>query len=184
MASVKGGLVEKLTKLTGTEKYYAGSHPICGSEETGVNAARADLFDGNLCLLTPVPKTKKRAIAEVQSLWQALGMTVVSMAPTRHDQIVAAVSHLPLLVASALINQIGEEKILRFSGPGLRDLTRIAGSNPTMWAEILTVNKKAVLDRLDGMMETLMLVKQHVKSEEPSRIKAWLQQARRRQLRM
>jgi len=78
---VKGGVVDDLTALTGPRIYYASSHPLCGSEETGVGAARADLFDGKLCLMTPVPKTKKRAIGEVQSLWQALGMTVISIGP-------------------------------------------------------------------------------------------------------
>ena len=184
MISVKGSVVDNLTGLTGPRRYYASSHPLCGSDETGVGAARPDLFDGKLCLITPVPKTKKPAIGGVQSLWQALGMTVISMAPTRHDQVVAAVSHFPLLLASALINQIGDEKLLKFSGTGLRDTTRIAGSSPAMWAEIITENKKAVLSQIDGMMETLMLVKQHVKSGDPARIKAWLQQASRRRRKM
>jgi len=184
MLSVKGKMVDDLTALTGPRIYYAGSHPLCGSEKTGVGAARADLFEGSLCLITPVPKTKKRAIGEVQKLWQALGMTVISMAPTRHDQVVAAVSHFPLLAASALINQIGDERLLKFSGTGLLDTTRIAGSSPALWAEIINVNKKAVLSQLDGMMETLMLVKQHVKSGDPARIKGWLQQASRRRRRM
>ena len=184
MISVKGAVVDNLTGLTGPRRYYASSHPLCGSDETGVGAARPDLFDGKLCLITPVPKTKKPAIGGVQSLWQALGMTVISMAPTRHDQVVAAVSHFPLLAASALINQIGDEKLLKFSGTGLRDTTRIAGSSPAMWAEIITENKKAVLSQIDGMMETLMLVKQHVKSGDPARIKAWLQQASRRRRKM
>lgn len=184
MISVKGAVVENLTGLAGPRRYYASSHPLCGSDETGVGAAKADLFDGKLCLITPVPKTKKPAIGGVQNLWQALGMSVLSMAPTRHDQVVAAVSHLPLLVASALINQIGEEKLLRFTGTGLLDVTRIAGSSPAMWAEIITENKKAVLEQIDRMLETLMLVKQHVKSTDPVRIKSWLQQASRRRRKM
>ena len=184
LLSVKGAVVEDLTALAGPRIYYASSHPLCGSEETGVGAARADLFEGNLCLLTPLPKTKKRAIGEAQKLWQALGMSVLPMAPTRHDQVVAAVSHLPLILASALISQIGDEKLLRFSGTGLRDATRIAGSSPAMWAEIINVNKKAVLEEIDRMLETLMLVKQHVKSGEPVRIKSWLQQASRRRRKM
>jgi len=184
MVSVKGRLVDNLTGLAGPRIYYAGSHPLCGSEETGVGAGRADLFEGKLCLITPVPKTKKRAIGEVQKLWQALGMRVISIAPTRHDQVVAAVSHLPLILASALINQIGDEKLLRFSGTGLLDATRIAGSSPAMWAEIITENKKSVLEEIDRTLETLMLVKQHVKSGDPARIKTWLQQARRRRRKM
>ncbi len=184
MISVKGTVVNDLTGLAGPRRYYASSHPLCGSDETGVAAARADLFEGRLCLITTLPKTKKRAIGEVQNLWQALGMRVLAMAPTRHDQVVAAVSHLPLLLASALINQIGDEKLLRFSGTGLLDATRIAGSSPAMWAEIITENKKSVLEEIERMLETLMLVKQHVKSGDPARIKVWLQQASRRRRKM
>jgi len=184
MTSVKGKVVEALTGLTGPRRFYASSHPLCGSEETGVGSARADLFDGKLCLITPVSKTKKRAIGEVQRLWQALGMRVVSMAPGRHDQVVAAVSHLPHLVAAALINRIGDEKLLRFSGTGLLDVTRIAGSSPAMWAEIITENKPAILSQIDGMLETLILVKQQLKSGAPARIKSWLQQANRRRRKM
>lgn len=184
MISVKGKVVENLTGLVGPRRYYAGSHPLCGSEETGVGAARADLFDGKLCLITPVPKTKKHAIGEVQKLWQALGMRVFSMAPTRHDQVVAAVSHLPHLVVAALINRIGDEKLLRFSGTGLLDITRIAGSSPALWAEIITENRRAIIEQIDGMLETLMLVRQHVETGEPAPIKAWLQQANRRRRKM
>ncbi len=177
LVSVKGSLVETLTKLTPARSSYLSSHPICGSEQTGVGAARADLYEKQLCLITPVAGTRKTAIGEIQKLWQLLGMTVVSMAPARHDRVVAAVSHLPHLAAAALINQIGDEKLLRFGGTGLRDTTRIAGADRALWAEIVTVNRREILTQIEGMMENLMLVKQHVKSGDPARIAQWLRKA-------
>ena len=177
MISVKGKVVERLTGLTGPRRYYASSHPLCGSEETDAGAARADLFDNRLCLMTPVHATKKRALGEIQKLWQALKMKVVSLAPARHDQVVAAVSHLPHLIAAALINRIGDEKLLQFSGTGLLDATRIAGSSPALWTEIMTENRQAVLNQIDGMLETLKLVRQYVASNDPARIADWLRKA-------
>ncbi|MDP8214501.1 MAG: prephenate dehydrogenase [Candidatus Euphemobacter frigidus] len=184
LLSVKGKVVETLTGLAGPRRYYASSHPLCGLERTGVAAARADLFDNRLCLITPVSATKKQAIGELQKLWQALGMRVISIAPARHDRVVAAVSHLPHLVAAALISQIGDEKLLRFSGTGLMDTTRVAGADPALWAEIISDNRKEVLVQIDGILETLMLVKQHIASKDPARIGNWLKKAhfRRRKL--
>ena len=130
-----------------------------------------------LCLITPVAGTKKTALSGIQKLWQALGMTVISMAPARHDRVVAAVSHLPHLAAAALVNQIGDEKLLRFGGTGLRDTTRIAGASPSLWAEIVSANRREIVTQIDGLMENLMLVRQHVRSGDPARIGQWLRKA-------
>lgn len=177
LVSVKGSLVETLTELTPPRLSYVSSHPLCGSERSGAAASRPDLYRNQLCLLTPVAGTKKSALAEIQKLWQALGMTVVSMAPARHDRVVAAVSHLPHLVAAALVNQVGDEKLIDFGGTGLRDTTRIAAASSSLWAEIVTENRKEIVTQLEGMMENLMLVKQHVRSGDPSRVGQWLKKA-------
>ncbi len=177
LISVKGKLVETLTGLTPARSSYVSSHPLCGSEQAGVEAARADLYRDQLCLITPVAGTKKTAIGEIQKLWQSLGMNVVSMAPARHDRVVAAVSHLPHLAAAALVNQIGDEKLLSFAGTGLRDATRIAGGSPALWAEIVAANRRQIIPQIDGLMENLMLAKQHVKSGDPARIGLWLRKA-------
>jgi prephenate dehydrogenase len=170
LVSVKGKLVETLTGLTPLRSSYVSSHPLCGSERAGVEAVRSDLYQDQLCLITPIAATKKTAIGEIQKLWQALGMTVVSMAPARHDRVVAAVSHLPHLASAALVNQIGDEKLLDFGGTGLKDATRIAGASPALWAEIVSENRKEIISQIDGLMENLMLVRQHVKSGDPARI--------------
>jgi prephenate dehydrogenase len=177
LVSVKGQMVETLTELTPARSSYISSHPLCGSEQDGVSAARPDLYQGQLCLITPVAGTRKTAIGEIQKLWQLLGMSVVSMAPAHHDRVVAAVSHLPHLVVTALINQIGDEKLLKFGGTGLRDTTRIASASPALWAEIITANRHQIVSQIEGMMENLMLAKQHVKSGDPARISQWLRKA-------
>lgn len=177
LVSVKGRMVERLTEITPPRRSYVSSHPLCGSERTGAVAARPDLYRGRLCLITPVARTRKTALAEIQKLWQALGMTVVSMAPARHDRVVASVSHLPHLAAAALVNQIGDERLLRFAGTGLRDTTRIAGADPKLWSEIVSENRREILVQIEGMMENLMLAKQHVKSGDPDRIGQWLRKA-------
>ncbi len=177
LLSVKGGLVDTLTGFTGPRRYYVSSHPLCGSERTGASAARPDLFAGRLCLITPVRGTKKPAIGEIQKLWQALGMNVVSLAPASHDRVVAAVSHLPHLSAAALVNRIGDEKLLSYSGTGLLDTTRIAASSPVLWTEIIMENSKEVLGQIDGLLESLALVKKFLQAGDSSRLGAWLRKA-------
>ncbi len=177
LVSVKEKLVETMSGLAPARSSYVSSHPLCGSERTGVEAARPDLYRDRLCLITPLASTRKSAIGEIQKLWQALGMTVVSMAPARHDRVVAAVSHLPHLAAAALVNQIGDEKLLSFAGTGLKDATRIAGASPSLWAEIVSANRREIVLQIDGLMENLMLARQHVKSGDPARIGQWLRKA-------
>lgn len=180
LCSVKGDLPSALTSLTGPSRYYVSSHPMCGSEKSGVEGARSDLFRGRLCFLTPVAKTKKRSLREIQSLWQALKMMVVSLSPSRHDQIVAAVSHLPHLLAAALVNQLGDQKLLEFTGPGLADSTRIAASDPLLWLEIIRQNRKNILRQLDLLTASLTGLKKMVEEDRTSRLRAWLQKARLR----
>ncbi len=177
LVSVKGKLVETLTKLTPPRASYVSSHPLCGSDRTGVAAARPDLYRNQLCLLTPVPATRKTAIGRIQKLWQNLGMTVVALAPGRHDRVVAAVSHLPHLVAAALVNRIGEERLLRFGGTGLKDTTRIAGADPGLWAEIMGENRKEILAQLDEFIKTLVSARKRLDSNHRAEIGQWLRQA-------
>lgn len=180
LGSVKGKVVEELTEITGPSLSYVSSHPLCGSEKTGVTAARPDLFEDRLCLLTPVAKTKKRALSEIQNLWQALGMRVVSMAPLRHDRIMAAVSHLPHLAAAALVNQVGDEKLLDYVGTGFLDSTRIAASDPLLWLEIIRQNRENISRQLELLADNLELLKKIIQEDQVSRLRAWLQNARLR----
>jgi prephenate dehydrogenase len=163
VGSVKGTVVEALERAWGATGPVVGGHPIAGSEASGAAAARADLFRGQRCILTPTPATDTAALARVRALWAGVGAEVEEMPPAVHDEILARVSHLPHLVAYALVTAIGDATIdgrtlLAYAGGGFRDTTRIAGSLPELWRDIALANAgalgaalaefRAALDRL------------------------------------
>ena len=149
---------------------FVGSHPMAGSDKSGWEHGRADLFDGATSFVTVTKKTHRRAAVRTGLFWQALGSRVVFVSPQRHDQIVALLSHVPHLVAVALMDQLhrsGEDpNLLRLlAGSGLRDTTRIAQGNPEMWEQICTQNATSIaemLDRVGGRLHDLArLLREH-----------------------
>jgi prephenate dehydrogenase len=157
VGSVKGGMVSRMESLMPEGVSFVGCHPIAGGSTSGAGAARADLFDGARCVITPTAGTNPRALARVESLWRALGSTVEIMEPDEHDRIFAAVSHLPHLLAYALAGSVsGEHGIMRHGGRGFRDTTRIAGSPPDIWRDIFGMNRDnliASLDRFEAVLK-------------------------------
>ena len=133
---------------------FVGGHPIAGAEKSGVTAATSSLFESKNVVLTPAAETSKDAIALVTALWQACGARVSQMAAKTHDDIFAAVSHLPHLLAFALVNDIAGRpnaaQLFSFAASGFRDFTRIAGSHPEMWRDISLANKTALLSELSA----------------------------------
>src|SRR5947207_1576487 len=144
-----------------------GAHPIAGSEASGAGAARADLFRGRRCILTPTPATDRAALARVRALWEGVGARVEEMPPAVHDELLARVSHLPHLLAYALVAAVGEQTIagrraLDYAGTGFRDTTRVAASPAELWCDIALANApalgaalgefRAVLDRLERLV--------------------------------
>jgi prephenate dehydrogenase len=148
VASVKGPVVEAVEPLMPAGSAFVGTHPIAGSERSGAEAARADLFRGARCVVTPTPKTDRSALQRVETLWRGVGADVEHMTPARHDQALAWTSHLVHAVAYTLISTIAERDpgLFAFAGPGLRDATRVAGSAPTLWRDILLANADPVSD--------------------------------------
>lgn len=133
---------------------FVPGHPIAGRERPGVEHADAELFRGRLYICTPVAETDAQARACVESLWRRIGAQVVTMDPDEHDRVFAAVSHLPHLLAFALVARIaaepdGERK-LGFAGAGFRDFTRIAASSPAMWRDVCLANRAALGEELRG----------------------------------
>jgi prephenate dehydrogenase len=157
VGSVKASVTSELGEIFAGRARFVGSHPMAGSEQTGIEAARADLFEGALCIITPVAATPPSAIRDASTLWQTVGCTVTSISPEAHDQTIALVSHLPHLVAATLITAISEAHpaAFAFAGPGLRDATRIASGPPAMWMEILHANRDAVRRAGEAMIEKL-----------------------------
>jgi len=118
---------------------FVPSHPMSGSEKRGVEFARADLFRHGLCILTPTDKTPPPALARVEEFWKALGMRTTRLDPATHDRLLADVSHLPHLLAAALLS-MQEEAALELCGKGFLDTTRIAGGDGALWRDILADN--------------------------------------------
>lgn len=147
--------------LVGHLQNFVPGHPIAGAELSGVTAASADLFRNKNLVLTPLDETSTEAVARVTELWQGCGARVSHMRAERHDAILAAMSHLPHVLAFTLMNHVctgaGDkpEELLRFAGSGFRDFTRIAGSSPEMWRDICLANRAALLGQIDAYQNEL-----------------------------
>lgn len=155
VGSVKGVIcaaVKQAFAASAGNAQFIGGHPIAGSEQRGIKAAREDLFEGALCILTPTPETdpEDEARKNVRAMWEAVGSRVVETSPHHHDELLAQVSHLPHLVAAALVNLVSEEA-LGMAGRGFIDTTRIASGDPKLWVEIALANRTALIKALTGL---------------------------------
>ncbi len=156
--SVKGEVAKALEPLMPAGIHFVPGHPIAGTENSGAEAAFSTLYRGKRCILTPTEKTDRQALALVEKMWRLVGSEVVQMSLEKHDKVLAAISHLPHMVAYSLVNAVGsydhyEENILEYSAGGFRDFTRIASSDPTMWRDIAETNREALLEMM-GQFET------------------------------
>lgn len=146
---------------------FVPAHPIAGSENSGVQHADAALYNNRQVILTPLPQTRPELVQKASDVWNAIGAQVLRMSPENHDAAFAAVSHLPHLLAfayfSAIVNQPAGPEFLSLAGPGFRDFTRIAASDPAVWRDILLANREEVLKQSQRfryaleMMERAML---------------------------
>ena len=139
---------------------FVPGHPIAGAEKSGVDAARADLYRDKRVVLTPLAENSPEAVERVRAAWEACGARVSELRPDEHDRVFAAVSHLPHLLAFALVHDLAgranSEQLFGFAAGGFRDFTRIASSHPEMWRDICVANRAALLAELDAYMEELM----------------------------
>lgn len=157
VGSVKGPLAESLPPLLPRGATYVGSHPMAGGHLTGYAHARANLFDGATCVVTPARPVNPSAEERVASLWRALGARVLRRSARRHDQEVAWVSHTPHAVAFAFAASLEDSPVSarELIGSGYRDFTRIAGSDPAMWADILVSNREEIYEPLNAAIGRL-----------------------------
>lgn len=157
--------VNQVAKETLGEQFsqFVAGHPIAGAEKSGVTAAKADLFDGKNVVLTPEPNTNPQALALVRQMWATCGANVSEMPAAKHDSIFAAVSHLPHLLAFALVDDLAArtnaKQLFDFAASGFRDFTRIAGSHPEMWRDISLANRDALLQELEAYQAELNQIK-------------------------
>lgn len=160
VGSTKSDVIDYAAAILGEQfGQFVPGHPIAGAEKSGVSAARADLFDGKHVVLTPADKTDNGAIDKVQHMWTEAGATVRAMTAAHHDRIFAAVSHLPHLLAFALVDdlasRVNAEELFTFAAGGFRDFSRIAGSSPEMWRDISLANREALLDEIGAYQASL-----------------------------
>jgi prephenate dehydrogenase len=157
VGSTKGCLNHLMADaLAGTGAEFVGSHPICGSEQQGIEAGDADLYDGSVTVVTPPMLADDAAVEKVSSLWKRVGSAVAVMDAEQHDAILAATSHLPHVVAAALALSVGDNGL--FCGSGFRDTTRIADGSPQVWSDIVRTNRpalKAALKNFCGQLDSL-----------------------------
>lgn len=134
-------------RYDGNRPNFIGAHPLAGSEQRGIESARSDLFEGSVCVLTPTSLNSRKCITKLSNMWKALGAKISILTPSKHDEIVAFVSHLPHLVASVLAGVV-DEKLWKFAASGLRDTTRVASGDPELWLSICKQNKARIIEAL------------------------------------
>ncbi len=153
VAAARAGLGNKIGQ-------FVPGHPIAGAEKSGVAAARPDLYVDKRVVLTALAENSTVDVAKVQTAWEACGAKVSRLAPEEHDRVFAAVSHLPHLLAFALVHDFAQrpnsDQLFGFAAGGFRDFTRIASSHPEMWRDICVANRHALLQELDAYMMELM----------------------------
>lgn len=175
VGSVKGCFVEAVTKVFAElPSFVIPGHPIAGSEKNGVLAANDSLFKNHKVILTPSESSNELALQLVRNMWKSAGATVLEMSVAHHDEVLAATSHLPHLLAFSLVDTLaGEEdsqEIFRYAAGGFRDFTRIAASDPVMWHDIFLANQDALLKVLDHFNEDLGLLRKAIENKDSQRL--------------
>jgi prephenate dehydrogenase len=185
VGSVKGSVVRDLEPLVAKAgAHYVGIHPMAGAERMGVAAARADLFAGAVCVVTPTPQSHPAAVRKVDRLWRAVGSRVLRLTPEAHDDLVSRSSHLPHIVAAQLANLIlgpghpKEQGML--CANGFRDATRIASSSPEMWRDIALANRRNLSRALATFTAGLQDFRHALKNGDSRAVTRFFEQARER----
>ena len=177
--SVKSRIVAALERVLGGR--FIGAHPMAGSEQSGISAARADLFDGAVCLLTPTPASCPEALETVRRLWAEAGCELREISAADHDRSIARLSHLPHAAAAALVyaaTRDGEEPST-LAGNGYRDSTRVAGGPEALWAEILLDNVSEIEPAISDLQSALAVLKSALVRGDRSAVESFLAKARR-----
>ena len=186
VGSTKSVLVETVEaqlREQGVDTFsFVGGHPMAGSHETGVGAARATLFENATCIVTPTKNTDPDALQQVRNLWEFVGGVPHLLSPETHDLLVGAASHLPHLIASLLTNTVANvetehHKALDFTATGFRDSTRIAAGSPDLWTGIFTQNRDVLLSLIDDIVENLSEFKTLLQTNDLAEIERVLLEA-------
>ncbi len=157
VGSVKSLICRQGHHELGGNRHFIGSHPMAGSEKSGMENARDDLFERRTCFVTPLEESNPQSVEIVVAFWRHLNSDVVTIGPEAHDEIVAHISHLPHVLASTLCDFLGrkDSSWVKYAGGGLRDTTRVASGNTEMWREILQQNRHEILRALREYQDEL-----------------------------
>ena len=173
-----GSTKAKICAEVGASSQFVGSHPLAGDHRSGPEFARGDLFVDKVVVVTPTEGTPAELTDRATKFWESLGATAIEMTPEKHDQALAATSHLPHLVASALAACTPED-CLPLAATGWADTTRVAAADPQLWTQIFSQNTPSVVAALDGLIEQLTTTRADLLAEDHGQIETFLQQAKR-----
>jgi len=169
VGSVKQDVIAAVASHVPKDVHFVPGHPIAGTEHSGPESGFAELFEHRWCVLTPTPKTSKKAVTKVADLWRGLGARVDIMSPDHHDMVLAITSHLPHLIAYTIVGTATDlegdlkREVIKYSASGFRDFTRIAASDPVMWRDIFLTNRDAVLEILQRFTEDLTALQRAIR---------------------
>ena len=183
VGSAKSSVLQAVQAAFGViPENFVPAHPIAGTEYSGVEAAVDGLYEGHRVILTPVAETRPAATLRVRDMWQAVGAEVLEMDPTHHDEVLAATSHLPHMLAYTLVDMLGrmEERVemFRYAAGGFRDFTRIASSDPQMWHDICIANRDALLGAMEHFQADLGVAIEAIRDGDGKSIKALFERAK------
>ena len=173
--SVKASVVADISEAIGEiPSWFVPGHPIAGTEQSGVDASFSELYKDRRVILTPLAETDATAVSRVRAMWEAVGATVSEMDVTHHDEVLAATSHLPHVLAYTLVESLArmseQREIFEYAAGGFRDFTRIASSDPVMWRDICLANGEAVLNMLERFNRDLASLSEAIRSSDGDRI--------------
>lgn len=183
VGSVKKAVIDEVEPMMPEGVHFVPGHPIAGTEHSGAEAAFAELFIDRRCIITPTYNTDQTALAAVRLVWEAAGSRVAVMDALVHDRILAAVSHLPHLIAYSLVNTVADIEesgvdALGFSAGGFKDFTRIASSSPEMWTDICAMNKASLIEMIVAFQSRLERLKGLVGSDDYDAIRSDFERAK------
>ncbi len=185
VGSVKADVVHELQSLIAKAgAHFVGSHPMAGAEKTGVSAARADLFQNAICVLTPTKNSNAAAVRKLEQFWKSLGAQILKLPPEQHDLFVSRTSHLPHVVAATLANLVlnpaNPKTQSQLCASGFRDTTRIASGSPEMWRDIALSNRKNLVRSLEAFISELQKFQRMLKSADAKAISKFFESAKSR----
>ena len=185
VGSVKGTVVRSLSAIFEQRGvHFVGSHPMAGAEKSGVSAARTDLFNSAVCVITPIARSRPKAVKEVEALWKGVGCRVLRLSPEEHDELVSRSSHLPHVLAALLTNLVlnpgSRPEQQSLCANGFRDTTRIASGSPEMWRDIVLANRRNLTGALRRFVRELEKFDRTLRRTDPEALLKFFELAKRR----